>query len=263
MTPTRLWQGRSAPRPSGADTAPPTLVTAHRGSSAEAPENTLSAIRLAMAQGADWIEIDVQEAGDGTLILLHDRDLRRVAGDPRRAWELDRASLARLEVGTWFSPDFAGEPIPTLSEVLEVTGGRVGLNIELKRHGRERRLVETAVSLVQAASLGTRGLLTCTDLDTLYRIQMLAPGLPIGWIRDADPGDPRGLGLDALSLHRSLARPRLIHACREAGVETHIWTVNARAEMVRLAALGVTSIITDVPTRLRAVLAGGVTPPPA
>lgn len=233
------------------------LVTAHRGSSAEAPENTLSAIRLAIAQGADWVEIDVQEVGDGTLVLLHDEDLQRVAGDPRGVWELDHAALAKLEAGAWFSPRFAGEPIPTLAEVLDLARGRIGLNIELKHHGHEQHLVESALDLVRAAGMGGDCLLTSEDLGALRRVKDLAPHLRIGWIVDADPGNPRNLEINALSLHLPLATPGLIRACQAAGVETHVWTVNERVDMVRLIRLGVTSIITDRPAVLRKVLAEG------
>ena len=233
------------------------LVTAHRGSSAEAPENTLSAIRLATAQGTDWVEIDVQEARDGTLVLLHDEDLRRVAGDPRGVWELDHSALARLEAGAWFSPRFAGEPIPTLAEVLDFARGRIGLNIELKHHGYERRLIESTIDLVRAAGMGSDCRLTSEDLCALRRVKDLAQDIRVGWIVDADPGDPSSLELDALSLHLPLATSRLIRACRAAGVETHVWTVNERTDMIRLIRLGVTSIITDTPDGLRQVLAEG------
>jgi glycerophosphoryl diester phosphodiesterase len=244
------------------------LVTAHRGSSAEAPENTLSAIRLAIAQGADWVEIDVQEAGDGTLVLLHDATLRRVAGDPRGVWEIDRLALGNLDVGARFSPRFAGEPIPTLTQVLDLTRGRVGLNIELKHHGHERRLAERTLELVQTAGRIGDCLLTSTELPALRRVRELDPSVRIGWIVTSDPGDPPSLGLDALSLKRSLATPRRVRVCQAAGVETHVWTVDAPREMTRLIRLGVTSIITNRPALLRQVLADEFgradteTPPP-
>jgi len=241
-----------APRP-----AQQVLVTAHRGSSAEAPENTLSAIGLAIAQGTDWVEIDVQEARDGTLVLLHDHDLRRVAGDPRGVWELDQSALARLEAGAWFSPRFAGEPIPTLAEVLDLARGRIGLNIELKHHGHEKHLVESTLDLVWAAGMGSDCLLTSEDLRALRRVKELARHMRVGWIVDVDPGDPRSLELNALSLHLPLATPGLIRACRAAQVQTHVWTVNQRADMIRLIGLGVTSIITDAPALLRQILAEG------
>jgi glycerophosphoryl diester phosphodiesterase len=86
-------------------------------------------------------------------------------------------------------------------------------------------------------------------------VRELDPGVRIGWIVTSDPGDPRGLGLDALSLKRSLATRRRVHACQAAGVETHVWTVDAPKEMTRLIRLGVTSIITNRPALLRLVLA--------
>ena len=87
-------------------------VTAHRGHSHAAPENTLVAVRKAIASGADYAEVDVQLTADGVVVLLHDRDLKRVAGDPRRLDDLTYDQVRRLDVGRWFDPSFAGERVP-------------------------------------------------------------------------------------------------------------------------------------------------------
>src|SRR5262249_52464607 len=108
------------------------LVTAHRGNAHAAPENTLAAIRKAIESGADYAEVDVQRTADGVVVLLHDRDLKRVAGDSRRLDTLTHAEVRKLDVGSWFDPSFAGERVPTLAEVIELAGGRMKLNIELK-----------------------------------------------------------------------------------------------------------------------------------
>ncbi|HSQ07827.1 MAG TPA: glycerophosphodiester phosphodiesterase family protein [Chromatiaceae bacterium] len=229
-------------------------VVAHRGASREAPENTLSAIRLAIAQGVDACEVDVQATADGVLVLLHDEDLARVARDPRPVWGLTYAEVQRLDAGAWFSPDFGGEPIPRLEQVLDLAQGHIALNLELKFTGPDQDLARRVTDLVRAAGMGGSCLLTSQSLPGLRPAQAL--GLPIGWVLESEPGDPATLDLDALSLQTHLATPALVGACRRAGVETHVWTVNREAEMRRLIDLGVTAIITDAPVLLRHVLDG-------
>ncbi|HMO36219.1 MAG TPA: glycerophosphodiester phosphodiesterase family protein, partial [Gemmatales bacterium] len=103
----------------------PVQVTAHRGHAKAAPENTVSAIRKAIESGADFAEIDVLQTADGVVVLHHDRDLKRVSGDPRRVREVPYSELRQLDAGGWFSPAFSGEPIPTLAEVMQVAKGRI------------------------------------------------------------------------------------------------------------------------------------------
>ncbi|UCC84099.1 MAG: glycerophosphoryl diester phosphodiesterase membrane domain-containing protein, partial [Gemmatimonadota bacterium] len=127
----------------------PVGVTAHRGSSQRAPENTLSAIEAAIEDGADYCEIDVQETADGVVVLLHDEDLMRIAGVDRKIWDINFAELRALDAGSWFAPEFAGERIPTLQEAIEVARGRIKLNIELKFNGHDEYLAERVVQILE------------------------------------------------------------------------------------------------------------------
>src|SRR5262249_58570925 len=119
-----LWRGVRVDRVAS--------VTAHRGSSRDAPENTLAAIRKAIEQGADYAEIDIHLTADGVPVLLHDEDLQRLAGVARRPDELTLAELQRIDVGSRFSHAFAGEAGPTPAEVIDSTRGRSRPNIQLK-----------------------------------------------------------------------------------------------------------------------------------
>jgi glycerophosphoryl diester phosphodiesterase len=96
------------------------LVIAHRGAAATAPENTIAAIKRGIADGADWLEIDVQETADGTVVVMHDRDFMRQAGAPLPVHAATAQDLAQLDIGAWFGPDFAGEQVATLDEALAV-----------------------------------------------------------------------------------------------------------------------------------------------
>jgi glycerophosphoryl diester phosphodiesterase len=235
-------------------------ITAHRGSSRQAPENTLSALYQAISDGADAAEIDVQETADGVPVLFHDTDLMRVAGTPRRIREVALADLRRLDVGSHFSPAFANEPVPTLEEALLVAGPRLGLNIELKLHGQERQLVPRVVELVQAVRCFQHCIITSLSPEGLAQVRALDTDLRLGLIVTAALGDPVTLAqdptlkLDLLSMQHGMVTPARIRANRAAGLETHVWTVNDPDTMAEMIDLGVDTIITDEPARLRRLL---------
>lgn len=95
-----------------------TQVIAHRAGAVFAPENTISALNIAIADGANTAEIDVQQLGDGTLIVLHDSNFKRTTGQNKAVWEVNYAQVKQYDAGVWFNNRFAGEPIPTLEEML-------------------------------------------------------------------------------------------------------------------------------------------------
>ncbi len=107
-------------------------VAAHRGSSKAAPENSLSAVRQAIADGADWVEIDVQETADGEVIVSHDSDFMKMAGVGTKVWDATLADLQAIDIGSRFSTAFKGERVPTLAAVLDACKGRIRVLIELK-----------------------------------------------------------------------------------------------------------------------------------
>ena len=114
-------------------------MVAHRGASAEAPENTLAAFRLALQQGAPAVECDVHLSADGCPVVIHDETVDRTTNGKGAVVGLTRAALRGLDAGSWRGPRFAGEPIPTLEEALELCAGRARLFIEIKMGRRRRR----------------------------------------------------------------------------------------------------------------------------
>jgi glycerophosphoryl diester phosphodiesterase len=228
-------------------------ITAHRGGAAHGPENTLSAIYRAIDDGADMVEIDVQETADGVVVLLHDSDLMRVAGIPTRIWEVDYDDLRKADVGSWFSPEFVNEPVPTLEEALLVAQTRIGLNVELKFNGHDQRLAERTVELIRDA--GCRHcIITSLDQQGLARVRALAPEIPIGQIVTAAIGDPARLDVDLLSMNQARVTPAVVRANRAAGLETHVWTVNDAESMAQMLDFGVDNIITDEPGLLHTMV---------
>ena len=125
-------------------------VTAHRAGAVKAPENTLSALKQAIADGADLAEIDVQTTRDGELVILHDGDLARIAGDRRRVEQCTLAELRQLDIGSWHNAAFAGERIATLGEMIALARGRIRLNVELKYNRDDPQLAAKVLRLLRS-----------------------------------------------------------------------------------------------------------------
>lgn len=232
------------------EVSPSVQVTAHRGSSCHAPENTLSAIRRAIADGADYAEIDVQETADGVIVVMHDPNLLRTAGLDKPLWEMTYAQLRDLEVGSWFSQAFHGEPIPTLEEVIALARGHIKLNIELKFNGHERRLPERVVHILAERHFAKHCVVTSLAYDGLQRVKSLDSRLRIGYIVETPLSDLTRLNVDFLSVKARLATRKLVRLAKLHGLGVHVWTVNEPQLMASMIAKGVENIITDCPDRL-------------
>ncbi|UCG33495.1 MAG: glycerophosphodiester phosphodiesterase [Phycisphaerales bacterium] len=229
-------------------------VTAHRGSSLRAPENTLSAVRQAIADGADFAEIDVQETADGQVVVFHDEDLKRIAGVDRKICEITYPELCELDVGTWFSPQFAGERVPTLAEVIEEARGYIRLNIELKLSGHERHLVLSVVQTVREQDFAAQCIISSLSYDAIREVKRLDDRLTIGYIVYGTVGDLSSLDVDFFSVADKLASRHLVRGARKRGKDVHVWTVNDPSRMAHFIDLGATNIITDDPLALITLL---------
>lgn len=238
----------------GFDLADDVAITAHRGSSLAAPENTLAAIVQAVADGADFVEVDVRAAADGVPVLLHDRDLLRVAGIDRRVWELRAEELGSIDVGSWLDPAFAGEGVPTLAQAIAAVGDAAGLYIEIKPALDTPALVARVIEELRAAGVVAGTIVASLNRAVLDEVHALEPGLRRARIVHSSIGllDPGGS--DALSLRAAVATPDLVVTAHRQGYELHVWTVNDTAAMSRLIDLGVDNIITDRPAALARLL---------
>ncbi len=204
---------------------------------------------------ADFAEIDVQETLDGHLILFHDRTLERMAGDSRAVASMTFEELSQVDVGSWFSQEYAGTAIPTLSEALETARGRLKLNIELKNLGAASDLPEKAAACIQKSGLSRQCVVTSTSLDYLRRVKSAAPELYTGYIASAAYGAYyQDEAVDFVSLLSGSVSRRLVEAVHESGKEVHVWTVNRKSELERVKLLGVDNVITDDPILARETL---------
>jgi glycerophosphoryl diester phosphodiesterase len=117
-------------------------LLAHRGASAYAPENTVTAFERAVALRSDGIETDVRASKDGALVLFHDERIDRVTDGEGRVADLTLAELRALDAGSNFNPRFAGERIATLDQLLDPYGGRLPICLEIKQPGVEKAVVD-------------------------------------------------------------------------------------------------------------------------
>jgi len=232
------------------DDRAPVRVTAHRGHAHVAPENTLAAVRKAIESGADYAEVDVQLTSDGAVVLLHDRDLKRVTGDPRRIEDVPLAELRKLDAGGWFAPAFAGERVPTLEEVIDLARGRIKLNIELKFYGPDRRLAREVARVVTERGFVADCLVTSFEHGALLDVKGFNPAIRTGLIVAAAVGDVTGLEGDALSVRADGLTDDVLRRAHRRGQEVHAWTVNDERQAVRLVKRGVDNIITSDPDLL-------------
>lgn len=228
-------------------------IIGHRGYSAVAPENTLVALDRAVTHGAGAVEFDVQIASCGTPVLFHDVHLGRTTNGvgPLRRRTLEQ--LKALDAGSWFSPDFEGERIPSLAEALERIGPQVQrIYCEIKAY-REMEDLDRIVSVARASGCMDRIVFISLDWITLDRVSGQAPGHPIGFIVDAeeqiDPAATRARGhgeafVDA-NVDLLLGAPHLIAPLVDEGIEVGVWTVNEPETAQRLLGMGVTRFTTN------------------
>jgi glycerophosphoryl diester phosphodiesterase len=213
------------------------LIFAHRGACAHAPENTLAAFELALAQGAHGLELDAKLSADGEVVVIHDATTDRTTGMRGHVSQLPLAALRELDAGSFFSETFKGEKIPTLAEVCEL----------VKRFGLEQSVLLS--SFLPANLARTRSLLPAVPRG------LLALSGWLGWWA-------RSFGFnfgDYQVLHPNLRdmTPQQVSRVHRLKRRVYVWTVNAAEDMRRLFAWGADGIFTDDPRLATQVLAEG------
>lgn len=231
------------------------FITAHRGNSSEAPENTLSAIKSAINLGVDYAEIDVQETKDGQIILLHDNNFKRVCGYNKKIWEVSYPELKDYDAGNYFNNKFRKEKIPTLEEALKTSKGKIKLNIEIKTNGHDKNLVLNSLNIIKKEKFDKNCIVTSSNYNVLKQVRKLNPSIKIGYINHKSLKDLETMDVDIYSLDGRIVNRSFIEKAHRKGRQVHVWTINKEDDMVKYINLGVDNIITDRPNRLKAVVA--------
>ena len=229
-------------------------VIAHRGSSKVAPENTMAAFEQAVEDGAEWIELDVQENAEGTVIVAHDRDFMRQARVSLRVRNATDEDLRALDVGSWFDPKFSNQRVPTLQDVLQWARGRVRIAIELKYYGHDVDLERAVVDVVEEAGMEEEIAVMSLKRAGLTKVARLRPAWRRGLISAASIGNLTRVGGDFLALNATAATRQQIRAAHRRGMEVYVWTINDPLQMWVMLSRGADGLITDRPALAREVL---------
>ena len=229
-------------------------VIAHRGAAGKAPENTLASVRQAMEDGADWIEIDVQESIDGEVVVIHDSDFMKLAGMDLKVWDSTLKELRKIDVGSWFGPEFSAERVPTLAKVLEETRGQARVLIELKYYGHDQQLEQRVVDIVEEAGMVDDIAIMSLKHSGIKKFHTLRPDWVVGLLSSKAIGNLFDLDVDFLAVNMGMATPGFVRSAQLANKQVFVWTVNDLVSMSRMMSLGVDGIITDEPELARNVL---------
>ncbi len=226
------------------------LIIAHRGASAEQPENTLPAFRRALALGVNGIELDVHVTRDGVPVVFHDEGLRRLTGRTGRIPRLRWADVRRLRVR-------GAAPIPSLVDVLRLVRGRAVVQIELKRGAP----VGPVVRVVRKQRAEKSVILASFSQKLVHDARRLAPGIPRMLIsggkagRDALLRSLRRCGAAGLSVdHHAIRSAAWVRHFQSRGFTVWCWTVNDPRAMRRLAGWGVDALLGDNPALMKRTL---------
>ncbi len=245
------------------------LCIAHRGFSAVYPENTLLAVMKGIEASADGIEFDVYNSSDRVPVLMHDKTVQRTTDGTGEVAELTLAQLGKLDAGAWKDKRFAGEPVPTLLDVLrKMKATTAKAMIEVKPDGIAREVV----SAVRAADMLGQSVAISFSDQACTDVHALEPGLPVALVVGGKPkgtmgqqadslcGRARKCGAAILDLNFQMLSPEFVAELRRRAFRVWCWTVDDPVVMDALARWGVEAITTNRPDLMaqwRRTLAGG------
>lgn len=234
------------------------MIMAHRGYSAKAPENTLPAFRKCMDEGVTAAELDVQMLKDGTIIVMHDSNLKRTTGVDKDVWDVTYDEIRDLDNGSYFGAEYAGTRIPTLDEVIRLAGSgknRLFLNIEIKRTGHDDGITQKVIDIILANNYLDHCDITSQDYSTLEEVRSINPNVLTAYTSVIGIGDIETLdAADIISIQESFASYENIDRIHSAGKHIFVWTVNEAETMENLISLNVDAILTNSPDVCREVI---------
>ncbi len=231
-------------------------IIAHRGYSAIAPENTMAAFTAAVAAAADSVELDVQITADGVPVAFHDRYTERITNMPGTVREMSWQQLQSLDAGAWFDSAFAGTTIPSLAAVLPVVAQVpqfVYLDVKPYWDWRQEEVTQLA-ALLRETGMEKRCIVYCDNASFMQRWRQLRTQTKIGYIVTSVedflsrlPATVTTTEEVLVSEYRVLlAKPDLVSMARKRGMDVVAWTVDSRRNWEKLAAIGVSRMVTNV-----------------
>lgn len=223
-------------------------VIGHRSVAAFAPENTMAALDNAISMGIDMVEIDVQQLKDGSLVLLHDDNFKRTTGHNKKVWEVGYDEAQTYDAGSWFSPQFTGEPIPALEDILKRAKGNIQVMIELKFTGRETNLVRDVIELIEKSDMVDQCSIGSLNLELLKEVNAINPQIEIVYITPLIYSNQYNIDfVDAFSVETTVLTKEMVTIVHSQEKEIYGWTANSIETIQKNLQCGVDGIITDNP----------------
>lgn len=229
-------------------------IIAHRGAAGVRPENTMAAVLKAIDDGADWVEIDVQETADGEVIVAHDSDFMKSAGVELKVWNSTMGDIARIDVGSSFDPTYAAERPPTLRDVLMAARGKSRVMIELKYYGHNVDLEDRVARIVEETDMTDKIAVMSLKLPMIEKMRGLRPGWRTGILAARAIGDLSKLDTNFIAVNTGQVSVGLIKRCKAEGKKLYAWTVDEPVTMSRMISMGVDGLITNQPALARQVM---------
>jgi glycerophosphoryl diester phosphodiesterase len=232
---------------SRADLEGQTEVMAHRGASGSCPENTMAAIKQAIADGAHWVEIDMQRTADDCVVVVHDRDLMRIGKTPLVITQTPYTQIAGIDVGSWFHPRFSDQRIPTLEAVLKYCMDKIKVNIELKYYTWDPLLAARVIEIVNNLKIEKQVVIMSLKPEAVEQVKRLRPHWQVGLLAASALTDLTRMDCDFLAIYSRMATPAFIRRAHSKGKTVQLWTINDAAGMIKMFGMGVDAVITDEP----------------
>ena len=231
-------------------------IIAHRGASGHAPENTMAAFRRAVELGAAFIETDLRLSHDARFVAMHDPTLDRTTNGRGLVRDFTLEQLRELDAGSWYGPEFTGEKIPTIEEILTFAReADTVFYLEIKHDAAAWGMHHGLATALRAAGEAARTVVISFDPRTLENLRRLDATQLTGFLYELPLQNPIEIALKVgarqLAPRADLVTPELIREARDAGIQVVTWTVNEPGQMRALAAAGVNGIITNYPDRMR------------
>lgn len=237
-------------------------ITAHRGSSAALPENTMAAFSKAADDFADFIELDVRQTKDGGFVIMHDENLKRTTGINEIVGKMTLSQVCSLDAGSYLSEEYSDEKVPALTQVLELaTDRRIRLNIELKTAKTDHNYAEKFYALLEEYGMTDKCVITSTDYSILKRLKEIDENLTTGYILSIAMGNYYDMeAVDFFSVNYKFVTSTMIYILHSRGKQIHVWTLDDRADIEKFAGMGADNIITDNPILAREAVYSNAAP---
>ncbi|MBR5246391.1 MAG: glycerophosphodiester phosphodiesterase [Clostridia bacterium] len=241
------------------------LVLAHRGANTFAPQNTIPAFQKSVDFKADGIETDVHLCLDNEIVICHNYTIDETSNGFGRIDEMTLSQLKGYDFGSYFSKEFVGVTLPTMSELLDVVKDMALINIEIKPPQKDNDLVKKVVEKIHEYGIVNNSIVSCFDPECVRQVKEFDKNVQTALLYEkSELGNEimsfgvakycQQLGVDAAHPEYFLISHKEIMELHNLGIKVNPWTVNEREDIIKLTKWGCDALITDVPDFCKKVL---------